>query len=58
MKMQSQSQNQQDIKILPQHLLEEWSNENEEMDVTTSSSLLLRQLTQAGGARLFGDIND
>ncbi len=41
-----------------QHLLEEGSNENEEVDVTTSSSLLFRQLTQAGGARLFGDINE
>ena len=44
--------------MLLQHLLEEGSNENEEMDVTTSSSLLFRQLTQAGGARLLGDINE
>jgi len=28
------------------------------MDVTTGSSLLFGQLTQAGGARLLGDINE
>tara|TARA_B100000212_G_C27295105_1_gene499003 strand:- start:513 stop:647 length:135 start_codon:yes stop_codon:yes gene_type:complete len=31
---------------------------DEKMDVTTGSSMLFRQLTQAGDARLFGETND
>jgi hypothetical protein len=31
---------------------------DEEVDATTSSSLLFRQLTQAGGARYNGDVNE